>query len=455
MTYQPEGQTVNNAASSPIRNDAPNNAAAAHDSRFDCNICLEPVTEPVVSRCGHLYCWPCLYRWLQPGMTEQERYDMGWGGFDAGGGTGSNGAYFGSASLSGGRGSSARRCCPVCKTECSVRDVVPIYVRESNGNNDGAPVVGSTDDVDEIDDSAPATATHQHSPVDTAAEATSITDPTTLTGLRRRRGGGTNTANGGGEASAMAGALAAENDGSNDDDLSISTISTNDHSNTATNATNAAASDSTNATANRAEATAHAEIPSRPIPQPYLHQRSAGEDSTGMRPSDPTEAPRTPLINNRQQRQGSTAGGGIRRPPISPPRGARPSSLSNGLSLTVWSGFVDALLGAQTNAAGGGNNGTGAASADGGYVPPIHRPDNGRGPGRGDAAVSGSIGGGGTGHDRNEDGAFNGSSPTAAETTRGRRWFNPTTFVEDSTTEFLSRLLLMLGCFVVFCLLLF
>ena len=22
-------------------------------------------SEPVVTLCGHLYCWPCLYRWLQ------------------------------------------------------------------------------------------------------------------------------------------------------------------------------------------------------------------------------------------------------------------------------------------------------------------------------------------------------------------------------------------------------
>ena len=447
MTYQPEAQTT--AASSPptrtstssgIRNDAPNNAA--HDSRFDCNICLEPVAEPVVSRCGHLYCWPCLYRWLQPGMTEQERYDMGWGGFDA---TGSNGAYFGSASVSSGRGSSARRCCPVCKAQCSVRDIVPIYVRESDGNGDGA-AVGSTNEVDGIDDSTSATATHQHSPVDTAAGAATITDPTTLTGLRRRRGGGgANAVNGGGEASALAGVLAENYERNDDDDLSISTISTDDHLNTATNATNATASNSLNAATNRTDATSHAEIPSRPTPQPYLHQRSAGEDSTGMRPSDPTEAPRTPLINNRQHQQTSTAGGGIRRPPVSPPRGARPSSLSNGLSLTVWSGFVDALLGAQTNA-GGGNNGTGGGG--GGYVPPIHRPNNGRGSHRGASVESDG--------DRNEDGVLNGSLAAAAETvSRGRRWLNPTSFVEDSTTEFLSRLLLMLGCFVVFCLLLF
>jgi E3 ubiquitin-protein ligase RNF5 len=30
---------------------------------FECNICLELASEPVVTLCGHLYCWPCLYRW--------------------------------------------------------------------------------------------------------------------------------------------------------------------------------------------------------------------------------------------------------------------------------------------------------------------------------------------------------------------------------------------------------
>jgi hypothetical protein len=31
-------------------------------SPFECNICLELAREPVVTYCGHLYCWPCLYR---------------------------------------------------------------------------------------------------------------------------------------------------------------------------------------------------------------------------------------------------------------------------------------------------------------------------------------------------------------------------------------------------------
>jgi E3 ubiquitin-protein ligase RNF5 len=29
---------------------------------FECNICYELSREPVVTYCGHLYCWPCLYR---------------------------------------------------------------------------------------------------------------------------------------------------------------------------------------------------------------------------------------------------------------------------------------------------------------------------------------------------------------------------------------------------------
>ncbi|CAH2067330.1 unnamed protein product [Thlaspi arvense] len=31
---------------------------------FGCNICLELAREPIVTLCGHLFCWPCLYKWL-------------------------------------------------------------------------------------------------------------------------------------------------------------------------------------------------------------------------------------------------------------------------------------------------------------------------------------------------------------------------------------------------------
>jgi len=33
-------------------------------STYECNICYEVAREPVVTMCGHLYCWPCLYRYV-------------------------------------------------------------------------------------------------------------------------------------------------------------------------------------------------------------------------------------------------------------------------------------------------------------------------------------------------------------------------------------------------------
>ena len=35
------------------------------DDLFDCNICLETASEPVVTLCGHIYCWGCIYKWLE------------------------------------------------------------------------------------------------------------------------------------------------------------------------------------------------------------------------------------------------------------------------------------------------------------------------------------------------------------------------------------------------------
>lgn len=30
-------------------------------SNFECIICMGIAKEPVVTKCGHLYCWPCIY----------------------------------------------------------------------------------------------------------------------------------------------------------------------------------------------------------------------------------------------------------------------------------------------------------------------------------------------------------------------------------------------------------
>ncbi|CAO2177515.1 unnamed protein product [Urochloa humidicola] len=58
---------------------------------FDCNICLDFAAEPVVTLCGHLYCWTCIYEWLRPGVE----------------------------STANDKSSSARRQCPVCKATLS------------------------------------------------------------------------------------------------------------------------------------------------------------------------------------------------------------------------------------------------------------------------------------------------------------------------------------------------
>ncbi|KAK9817950.1 hypothetical protein WJX72_004750 [[Myrmecia] bisecta] len=72
---------------------APGTPDGAEDgqSAFECNICYELSREPVVTLCGHLYCWPCLYRWMQV--------------------------------------QSHCRVCPVCKAGIDEDKVVPIYGR--------------------------------------------------------------------------------------------------------------------------------------------------------------------------------------------------------------------------------------------------------------------------------------------------------------------------------------
>ncbi|KAK9055443.1 hypothetical protein SSX86_026526 [Deinandra increscens subsp. villosa] len=58
---------------------------------FDCNICLRMASDPVVTYCGHLFCWPCLYRWLHVHNNVKE--------------------------------------CPICKGEMTTKTVTPIYGR--------------------------------------------------------------------------------------------------------------------------------------------------------------------------------------------------------------------------------------------------------------------------------------------------------------------------------------
>lgn len=74
-----------------------------HDGCFDCNICLDFANDPVVTLCGHLYCWPCIYKWF----------------------------HIQSASLS----SDEFPQCPVCKAEVSHTTVIPLYGRGQSNTN--------------------------------------------------------------------------------------------------------------------------------------------------------------------------------------------------------------------------------------------------------------------------------------------------------------------------------
>lgn len=64
---------------------------------FDCNICLDFAHEPVVTLCGHLYCWPCIYKWLhvQSDSLAPDEHPQ----------------------------------CPVCKADISHTTMVPLYGR--------------------------------------------------------------------------------------------------------------------------------------------------------------------------------------------------------------------------------------------------------------------------------------------------------------------------------------
>jgi E3 ubiquitin-protein ligase RNF5 len=32
---------------------------------LECHICFDPPTNPVAGSCGHVFCWPCVYKWLR------------------------------------------------------------------------------------------------------------------------------------------------------------------------------------------------------------------------------------------------------------------------------------------------------------------------------------------------------------------------------------------------------
>ncbi|KAF8409277.1 hypothetical protein HHK36_005351 [Tetracentron sinense] len=66
---------------------------------FDCNICLDSAQDPVVTLCGHLYCWPCIYKWIHFQSASPDLYP------------------------------DQKPQCPICKADVSHCTLVPLYGR--------------------------------------------------------------------------------------------------------------------------------------------------------------------------------------------------------------------------------------------------------------------------------------------------------------------------------------
>ncbi|KAI9339949.1 hypothetical protein BDR26DRAFT_861869 [Obelidium mucronatum] len=66
---QPASESANGSSSTAepsTKPDAkkPSTEEEEEGGMFECNICLDMASSPVVTLCGHLFCWPCLSRWI-------------------------------------------------------------------------------------------------------------------------------------------------------------------------------------------------------------------------------------------------------------------------------------------------------------------------------------------------------------------------------------------------------
>ena len=66
-------------------------------TNFECTICLDTAKEPVLTKCGHMFCWPCIYNWLES--------------------------------------KNGRAKCPNCKNIITKDDLIPVYANDENKDN--------------------------------------------------------------------------------------------------------------------------------------------------------------------------------------------------------------------------------------------------------------------------------------------------------------------------------
>ncbi|KAK9080278.1 hypothetical protein SSX86_000053 [Deinandra increscens subsp. villosa] len=87
------GETASRPAqSSSFSNN--NGSSNGDGGNFDCSICLDLAQDPIVTLCGHLFCWPCIYQWINFHSHSNE--------------------------------------CPLCKAFIQEENLIPLYGRGNN-----------------------------------------------------------------------------------------------------------------------------------------------------------------------------------------------------------------------------------------------------------------------------------------------------------------------------------
>ena len=325
------------------------------EDRFACNICFESVQSPVVTRCGHLYCWSCLYIWLEPGMTVAERRYLD-SSYNAVSGA------FGQTSIVV---DATRRICPVCKSECNVKDIVPIYVRESTCTHE------KEQQLDNVNQSSKSFSEGEVASINNNNEEGGVTDVK----------------------------IDASTDINQNTNINNDNEQENYHHSNSSDSTTGLRRRRTAATTTTTTQQQHIEVsqssqssvlPSRPFPPPssipqHHHDNTSHNSNT---------------------------------------HNVGPTGMSNSPALALHQSLFQALVNVQAN----NNNNNQSTSTNSNtnhhrYIPSLH-----------DRRMNNGV--------RNES-SNNANSDQDDD------------FVQDATQEFLSRLLMMLGCFVILCLLLF
>lgn len=87
------GETMNRQPTNP----SCSGSSSSDVGNFECNICFDLAQDPIITLCGHLFCWPCLYKWLHIHSRSHE--------------------------------------CPVCKAGIEEEKLVPLYGRGKNSTD--------------------------------------------------------------------------------------------------------------------------------------------------------------------------------------------------------------------------------------------------------------------------------------------------------------------------------